>query len=1136
MRHVGLHIVTLCCALLLMGCSPHGGHRVGSHPADAFNREARTWQYRNLDSASYYAFKAYDEAGHYIHGRSVACNMLGFVAFMRMEYDEALHWYSQVEKQSGCELERLVADVGRMNVYQRVADNLAFYDCRVQAMKRLAHINEESETLFPAERERLRSAVNDLHMVSALHHYMIGQRPEAHAEMRLVVEDDALRADSAQWLMYIYIKGIGLDVEGDSREQRRLRRYTYLNNCLRMSRIGGYGYFEGLASSGLSELMADSVRSAYFAQYRPGSYAHLTDSLDASANLSLSLAGRALHCLEKYGDCYGVMNATVQIASFYNRMGEYERALSMLEAVKGAPDPLARCHEEMSVAYAGLGDKVASDHHRNEYLDLLETTRQDKEMESRYLSLQRRSRTMKMLLYVVAVGIVLFILLLTMLSRRHRRRGSGYEQQLRELLQETEKRVYLHQKHIEEGKRDNIVRKAFLSMVAGMMPYIDRMAHEVERLQSPEVWNDKALRTRKLDYIAELADEINNLNELLSRWIKTTQGLVELTVESFPLAEVFEMLERSSSSFTMKGLTLDVQSTDAVVKADKALTFFMLNTLADNARKFTPEGGQVSISASVCEKYVELSVVDNGVGMSAEDIDHILHEKVHDAAIIGQALSPDWRNKKGSGFGLLNCKGIIEKYRKTDSLFEVCSFGIDSRVGEGCRFWFRLPKGVRRAFTMLCVVMAFPFSAMGELVHDEEPSYSPLLEQASAFADSVYYANVDGSYHEALVYADSALHYLNAHHCLYAEDYIDTLSATRGELDVETRWWLSDYATDYHTILDVRNELAVANLALSRLPEYRYNNRIYNDLYKLISEDRSLVDYCNRMQRYYSNTSVAVLICLLLAVGYFIVILYSFMGRVATAYRHIESVEDDERRARHEENRLHVQNMVLDNCLSTLKHETVYYPNRIKQLVNRLDSSDERRQMQELIAYYRVTFTVLSGCASRQLEEVTFRRSAVGVDMLLRHAVDYQEKLCVQNPDIPKLTITPCEATVLCDKILVEFLIEQLIDASLVCSTTDDLCLSAVIDGDFVRISLVNSSRTLDPETLHSLFYPSQSRIVNTDDRLQGTEYIVCRQIVREHDEHFNHVGCRIKAEPTAGGYAVWFTLPRQISVSVDDI
>ena len=1082
----------LLCVVLLMACSAHGDHSAGTHPADVLNRKARTWQYRDLDSAAYYAHRAYEEAEHYVHGRSVACNMLGFVSFMQMQYDEALYWYDQVERQSGCELERLVADVGRMNVYQRVADNLAFYDCRVRAVKRLNHINEEVATFSVAEQCRLQSAVNDLHMVSALHHYMIGQRPEAVGEMRLVENDDALRADSAQWLMYTYIKGIGLDVEGETREQRRQRRHTYLNICLRTSRARGYRYFEGLASSGLSELLADSVGMAYDAR----------------------------QCLADYGDRYGMLNATIQIASQYNRMGEYERALSLLDTLDAAPipDAQARQHEEMSVAYAGLGDKAASDHHRNQYLDLLETTRQDKEVESRYLSLQRRSRTMKVLLYVVVVGIVLFVLLLTILTKRRRRRGGGYEERLRGLLQETEKRVYLRQRAIDKGKRDNVVRKASFSMVTGMMPYIDRMAHEVEQLQQPEVWDNEALRTRKLDYINELADEINTLNELLARWVKTTQGMVRLTIESFPLNEVFEMIERSATSFAMKGITLEVKPTDVVVKADKALTFFMLNTLADNARKFTPEGGRVTLSAEVHDEYVELSVSDTGVGMSAEDISHILREKVYDAAAIGHDLPSDWRGKKGSGFGLLNCKGIIDKYRKTDAFFEVCSMGIDSKVGEGSRFWFRLPKGVRRMLSVLCLLMVgFPSLCCGE----------GLLEQASAFADSVYYANVEGRYHDALIYADSSFHYLNKHHRQYAAEYIDTLTSTRGEADVETRWWLSDYATDYHTILDVRNELAVANLALHRLSEYRYNNRIYNDLYKLVSEDRTLIDYCNRMQRYYSNTSVAVLICLLLVVGYLIIIAYTFMHRVARTYRDIESVEDDERRARHEESRLHVQNMVLDNCLSTLKHETIYYPNRIKQLVGRLGSEDERRQMHELVSYYRVVFSTLAGCASRQLEEVTFRRSAVEVDALLRRAADYHAMRCVGRSDVPALGVHSCEGFLLCDETLADFLLEQLLDASLAVSMTDALHLTAQVDGDFIRVGLTNRSRTLDADILHTMFYPQQSSVKDTGDHLQGAEYIVCRQIIREHDAHFDHIGCRIKAEACEGGFVVWFTLPR---------
>lgn len=63
----------------------------------------------------------------------------------------------------------------------------------------------------------------------------------------------------------------------------------------------------------------------------------------------------------------------------------------------------------------------------------------------------------------------------------------------------------------------------------------------------------------------------------------------------------------------------------------------------------------------------------------------------------------------GHGFGLLNCKGIIEKYKKVSSLFAGCQIKAESKLGEGSRFSFRLPKGIaRRAHQLLGIfIMLF---------------------------------------------------------------------------------------------------------------------------------------------------------------------------------------------------------------------------------------------------------------------------------------------------------------------------------------------------------------------------------------------------------------------------------------------
>lgn len=145
-------------------------------------------------------------------------------------------------------------------------------------------------------------------------------------------------------------------------------------------------------------------------------------------------------------------------------------------------------------------------------------------------------------------------------------------------------------------------------------------------------------------------------------------------------------------SFQMRGINLEVRPTDAVVKADRTLTLFMINTIADNARKFTPSGGKVMISAQVAaskDSYVEISIADTGKGMDEHTLSHVF-----DRTYTG-----------GHGFGLLNCKGIIDKYRKMSTLFSVCHIHAESEEGKGSRFSFRLPCGIRRMQMVLVLAL-----------------------------------------------------------------------------------------------------------------------------------------------------------------------------------------------------------------------------------------------------------------------------------------------------------------------------------------------------------------------------------------------------------------------------------------------
>lgn len=78
-----------------------------------------------------------------------------------------------------------------------------------------------------------------------------------------------------------------------------------------------------------------------------------------------------------------------------------------------------------------------------------------------------------------------------------------------------------------------------------------------------------------------------------------------------------------------------------------------------------------------------------------------------------------------------------------------------------------------------------------------------------------------------------------------------------------------------------------------------------------------------------------------------------------------ELANDELQRIDMESGRLHVSNNVLDNCLSTLKHETMFYPSRIKQMVD--NSKTNIDELSEVINYYHDLYAILAEQALRQV-------------------------------------------------------------------------------------------------------------------------------------------------------------------------
>lgn len=1371
---------------------------------DSLNHSAYAYRYKEVDSSYQAGRLAFVQARLYNRGKAEAQNSLAFCAFMQMDFERAEHLYQSVNNLTSDELERLISDIGLMKIYQRTAMNKEFYDARNRAERRMKRIQEDISVFSdPEEKLRLNYAFSEFYLVSALYYHYLQQQQEALKAISRIKIDSIMKKDTAQLLYYYYLKGAAELVEGENWAEKKIREFDYLIRCYHLSQAGGYKYFEGTSLQSIAELLMNKEVYQILKEHRHQALRQLNIHPTTDSAFPLNLARQALVFFQKYGDNYQIGSVYRTIGTYYNMHGQYQKGLSALNKalnyinrhheqfyhcsdttdrlkpfipgdtlfaeltwinqpdIKTIPEWISRIREQISVSFAGMGDKIASDYNRNIYLDILDYTRQDKELENRYQALEEESRQLNILSGIVLGGILLLTLLFWLLNRQWKIRHNKYIRQLKQTLdicrqitasipssatnreevvsavhtfvqsikkqnpitdvlqpyidwtlknglylislkdkeKRLEKQRYVHQQHIAAYKRQNVVKKACLSLAIGITPYLDRAVHEVEKIKylytSPHP--DEKLIRNKYEYINELVTKINEYNDILARWITMKQGALNLNIENFVLNDLFDILVKGKKTFDMKQQTFSVSPTSSIVKADKALTLFMLNTLTENARKYTPVGGNIKVYAQETENYVEISVKDNGRGLDQEDISLILGEKIYDSHRIG--LQEGKENEeliraKGSGFGLMNCKGIIEQYKKTNSFFHLCLFGIESTIGKGSRFFFRLPKGNLK---VLIIYLLSSLSFISPLSAQEETSaisngnyYEKLLNEASLFADSTYYANIDGEYELAIQYADSAINRLNMHYKKYASPPHESLLKLKGTgIPAEIQWWNHSFDTDYYIILDIRNEAAVAFLALKDWDAYIYNNEGYTRLYKLTSEDNSLEEYCRQLQHSSSNKIVGTIFCILLLAGiwasyyflylrhritqrmnleqiieinqllftaednypveesmeniphhiveklfdsvrellstermciavydeethklklackpegnelaeplaqqsydqetycssnngriqafpltvdmgkvhrcvgvliikketefesendrllaellarYIAIVIYTDVIQRTNKYKDIETAEDEVRRAEYEDNLLYVQNRMLDNCLSTIKHETVYFPNKIQQIIQRshTNSLEENRiildTIAELITYYKEIFTILSTYTYRQLEDTNFRRTIIESKELSAYASHYLNKQLKRNRLQITLHTEEESYFVIGDRTELYFLFENLIDEAIAYPANGILYLKISTNGEFVCFRLTDTRREKSPEELNQLFYPDLARMTEgKDGKLKNTGYLICKQIIRDHDEFAGKRGCRINAEPEpGGGFTVYFTLPQK--------
>jgi signal transduction histidine kinase len=159
---------------------------------------------------------------------------------------------------------------------------------------------------------------------------------------------------------------------------------------------------------------------------------------------------------------------------------------------------------------------------------------------------------------------------------------------------------------------------------------------------------------------------------------KIEAGRLTLSLNEYSMEDIIHTAFNSVEALAVeKNLDLKINVSDGLVngKGDGQRIAQVILNLLGNAIKFTDQG-TVEVNAGVSNESFLVSISDTGPGLSAEDQQKIFRE-------FRQADGSSTRKKGGTGLGLSISKKIVEMHGG--------SIGVESALGRGSRFWFKLP-------------------------------------------------------------------------------------------------------------------------------------------------------------------------------------------------------------------------------------------------------------------------------------------------------------------------------------------------------------------------------------------------------------------------------------------------------------
>ncbi len=188
---------------------------------------------------------------------------------------------------------------------------------------------------------------------------------------------------------------------------------------------------------------------------------------------------------------------------------------------------------------------------------------------------------------------------------------------------------------------------------------------------------DSLKEDKKKDYIGRIFESSKNIHALLEQllnWAMSQSCSIHFDWQDTDVNRIIsEAVSLENEMAFKKNITIetDLQTTRTAHHVDPLMISTVVRNLLSNAIKYTNENGTINISTREVDNRILLSIKDNGIGMTKEQLDNLFSIRRGQSRL-------GTNNEKGTGLGLIICKKFIEKNNGI--------LTIESKPGNGSTF------------------------------------------------------------------------------------------------------------------------------------------------------------------------------------------------------------------------------------------------------------------------------------------------------------------------------------------------------------------------------------------------------------------------------------------------------------------